>query len=136
MRSPNGTFDDYHTSEDNMSFVKAGAMAESRRVIERILTTAEQDRTLLNIEPDEELHLGRRGLYRAIGGQHDRGDSAELVQLTLLWALKLAYSDRSLLDSAEQSGKRFEAVVAAANALQRVGLLTEASSQPSRAVLN
>ena len=130
MRSPNGTFDEYHTSADNLSFLKPEAMADSLRIVERILTMAEQDRTLLNTQPYGEPQLGRRGLYRAVGGQHDRGGGAEFDQLTLLWVLNLADGDHSLLDIAEQSGKGFEAVVAAANALRDVGLLTDSSSQP------
>jgi aminopeptidase-like protein len=129
MRSPNGTFDEYHTSADNLSFVKPEAMADSLRITERILTMAEQDRTLLIVQPYGEPQLGRRGLYRAVGGQHDQGGGAEYDQLTLLWVLNLADGNHSLLDIAERSGKRFEVVVAAANALQTVGLLTDSSSQ-------
>jgi len=132
MRSPNGTFPEYHTSADDLSFVKPEALADSLRVVERILTIAEQDRVLRNTEPFGEPQLGRRGLYRAVGGQHDRGAGAEFDQMTLLWVLNLADGDHSLLDIAERSGKRFEAVVAAADALAKVGLLKGGDGEPIR----
>jgi aminopeptidase-like protein len=123
MRSQHGSFTEYHTSADNLSFVKSEALGDSLRVVDRILTMAEQDRTYLNTQPFGEPQLGRRGLYRMIGGQHSTGSSSEFDQMTLLWVLNLADGDHSLLDIAERSGCRFEAVAAAAEALKAVGLL-------------
>jgi aminopeptidase-like protein len=125
MRSPNGTFPEYHTSADDLTFVKDEALADSLRVIDRILSMAENDATPVNLEPYGEPQLGRRGLYRAVGGQHDRGEGAGFDQLTLLWVLNLADGSHSLLDMAERSGKRFEAVHAAAAALRSAGLLAD-----------
>jgi aminopeptidase-like protein len=42
-----------------------------------------------------------------------------------LWVLNLADGNHSLLDMAERSGKRFEAVHAAAAALRSAGLLAD-----------
>ena len=124
MRSPNGTFPEYHTSADNPCFVQADALLDSQRRLERILAMAEQDYVPLNLAPFGEPQLGRRGLYRAIGGEHASG--AEFDQLTLLWVLNQADGTNSLLDIAERAGKRFEAVAAAAAALSRAGLLEPA----------
>jgi aminopeptidase-like protein len=124
MRSPNGTFPEYHTSADNLSFVKPEALADSLRVLERLLAIAERDTLPRNLQPYGEPQLGRRGLYRAIGGQHDSGEGAAgFDQLTLLWVLNLADGKHSLLDMAQRSGKPFETVAAAADALDAAGLL-------------
>jgi aminopeptidase-like protein len=53
--------------------------------------------------------------------------------MTLLWILNLSDGSHSLLDIAERSGMRFEAVVAAANALRVAGLLADDHSQELRA---
>ena len=53
--------------------------------------------------------------------------------MTLLWVLNLSDGSHSLLDIAERSGTRFEAVVAAANALQVAGLLADHQLQELRA---
>jgi len=133
MRSPNGTFPEYHTSADDVSFVKPEALADSLRVAERILTIAELDCIPINTQPYGEPQLGRRGLYRAVGGQHDQGGGVAFDQMTLLWVLNLADGDHSLLDIAERSGKPFEAVAAAAEALRSVGLLTGERLIPAKA---
>ena len=127
MRSPNGSFPEYHTSADNPSFVRPDALLDSLRRLERILEIAEQDYTPLNLAPFGEPQLGRRGLYRAIGGEH--ADGAAFDQLTLLWVLNQADGTRSLFDIAERAGKRFEAVAAAAAALTAAGLLEPAAGR-------
>jgi aminopeptidase-like protein len=123
MRSPNGTFDEYHTSADNLDFVKAEALEDSLRVLERILDIGEKDVVPRNLYPYGEPQLGRRGLYRAIGGQHG-ADRSAVDQMSLLWVLNLADGTNSLLDIAARSGKPFEAIAAAADALREAGLVT------------
>jgi aminopeptidase-like protein len=133
MRSPNGTFPEYHTSADDLSFLKAEAMADSLRVLDRILMMAERDATPRNTHPYGEPQLGRRGLYRAIGGQHDKDDGSAFDQMTLLWILNLADGQHSLLDIAQRSGKRFEAVVAATDALREAGLIDDGAAEVTAA---
>ena len=129
MRSPNGTFPEYHTSADNLSFVRAEAMADSLATLLRIFDLAEADETWINTQPYGEPQLGRRGLYSMIGGQSSPGaTSATFDQLTLLWVLNLCDGRHSLLDIAERSGKPFAAVAAAAGALHEVGLLRPATA--------
>jgi aminopeptidase-like protein len=133
MRSPNGTFPEYHTSADNLSFIKPEALADTQRILERILMVAEHDKTFVNVQPFGEPQLGRRGLYRPVGGQGTGDNRSEFDQMTLLWILNLSDGSHSLLDIAERSGTRFEAVVAAANALRMAGLLADNHSQELRA---
>jgi aminopeptidase-like protein len=128
MRSPNGTFPQYHTSADDLSFVRDAAMAHSLRTLLAVIDLAEHDATWLNVLPYGEPQLGRRGLYTKIGGQATpSGVGAEYDQLALLWVLNLSDGRYSLLDIAERSGKPFAAIVAAAGALRDAGLLRRAA---------
>ena len=127
MRSPNGTFPEYHTSADNLDFLRPEALADSLERTLRIFTMAEQDYTPLNLQPFGEPQLGRRGLYRAVGGEHP--DEAAHDQLTLLWVLNQADGTRTLLDIAERAGKPFVSVVSAARALTAAGLLAPADGR-------
>ncbi|PYD59661.1 peptidase M28 [Novacetimonas maltaceti] len=123
MRSPNGQFAQYHTSADNLDFVTPAGLHASFGFIMDLVAMMEKDFHPISLCPYGEPQLGRRGLYRAIGG-HD-GDDPESAfdQMTLLWVLNLADGKHSLLDIAQRAGKPFPAVAAAAEALMRVDLL-------------
>jgi aminopeptidase-like protein len=66
-----------------------------------------------------EPQLGKRGLYRMIGGPKNGG----IQELPLLWVLNLSDSAHTLLDISCRSGLSFEAVKRAADALVEHGLL-------------
>ena len=117
MRSPGGTFAEYHTSADNPDFVQPDALADSLALLENIVDLIEHDRCWINTAPLGEPQLGRRGLY----------DTAA-DRLALLWVLNLSDGRHSLFDIAERSGRPFTAVVAAAAALRAAGLLTAGAS--------
>jgi aminopeptidase-like protein len=116
-RSPGGTFPEYHTSADNLTFVQPAALADSMRVLLRIIGMIEHDRKWRNTCPYGEPQLGRRGLYQ----MNEPGRLFD--QLTLMWVLNLADGGNSLLDIVERSGKPFESVAAAAAKLRDAGLL-------------
>jgi aminopeptidase-like protein len=120
MRSPNGTFPEYHTSADNLDFIRGDALAHSLDTLERIVAVIEGDGFYLNLSPKGEPQLGKRGLYRPIGGQKEAGG---FDGMALLWVLSLADGKHSLLDTAERAGMPFAAIRAAATALQEKGLL-------------
>ncbi len=117
MRSPGGTFAEYHTSADNPDFVRPEALADSLGVLTDIVDLIEHDEHWRNTAPYGEPQLGRRGLY-------DSGQD----RMALLWVLNLADGRHSLLDIAERSGRTFAAVAAAAAALAEAGLLVRASA--------
>ena len=83
-----------------------------------IVVVLENDRTYRNLSPKGEPQLGKRGLYRALGGS-DPG----VEQLAMLWVLNQADGTRSLLEIAERSGLSFPDVRRAADALATAGLL-------------
>jgi aminopeptidase-like protein len=118
-RSPGGTFPEYHTSADNLAFIKPHALADSLQLLLRIVDMIEHDRTWVNTCPFGEPQLGRRGLYNTTNADGVR----RFNQLTLMWVLNQSDGRHSLLDIAERSGESFSAVVAAAERLQEAGLL-------------
>ena len=75
--------------------------------------------TFVNLNPKCEPHLGKRGLYRMIGGNADAG----VDEMAMLWVLNQSDGKNSLLDIAERSGIRFETIRKAAEALLEHQLL-------------
>jgi aminopeptidase-like protein len=123
MRTPHGRFPEYHTSADNLSFVRPQSLAESFSRCVEIIGLLDGNRTLVNLNPKCEPQLGKRGLYGSIGGAAE-GRSRELA---LLWVLNLSDSENSLLDIAERSGLPFAAIDNAARDLESHGLVREKS---------
>lgn len=121
MRTPHGQYSEYHTSADNLDFVRPQYLAESLTQCLSVLHAIEHNKAYLNQNPKCEPQLGRRGLYRAIAGQQE-GNQRELA---LLWVLNLSDGSHTLLDIAVRSGLRFALIKTAADALHDSGLLRE-----------
>ncbi|MBA2484588.1 MAG: DUF4910 domain-containing protein [Nitrospira sp.] len=121
MRTPHSEYPEYHSSADNLDFVKADSLARSYTRCLEVLDLLECNRTYLNQNPKCEPQLGRRGLYRAIAGQQDK----QLKELVLLWVLNLSDGHHTVLDIAERAEVPFRRVHTAVEALLSVGLLTE-----------
>lgn len=118
MRSVWGTFPEYHTSADNLDFLKAEALSQSLKVCAGIIDVLENDHTYRNLQPYGEPQLGKRGLYRPTGGANPQQQI-----LARLWVLNLSDGQASLLDIAERSGLSFAEVLAAARVLRDAHLL-------------
>ena len=125
MRTPNGRFPEYHTSADNLSLVTSSSLGESLLQLLRVIQVFEENHPYLNLNPKCEPQLGRRGLYRQMGGVKD---AAAAKEMAMLWILNLSDGRHDLLDIAERSGVPFEQISRAADALQSAGLL-EATSR-------
>src|SRR5918994_4789251 len=117
-RMPHGAYSQFHTSADNLDFVRPETLAESLDMYLRVLDVLENDRTYVNLQPRGEPQLGKRGLYPSIGAQ---GVSAELMGR--LWVLNLSDGRNTLLDVAERANLPFGLVKNAAGALIDGGLL-------------
>jgi aminopeptidase-like protein len=120
-RTPYGRYPEYHTSADNLDFVRPEVLEGSLQTYLAVIDVLEGNRRYLNLNPKCEPQLGRRGLYRTIGGD----DVGRARELALLWVLNLSDGHHSLLDVAERSGVSFTAIRQAADALLEVGLLRE-----------
>jgi aminopeptidase-like protein len=118
MRSVWGTFPEYHTSADNLEFLKPAQLAGSLRVCAEIVDILEQDLRYVNQSPYCEPQLGKRNLYRSTGGESPPEETS-----ARLWVLNLADGEHSLLDMAERSGLHFSAIYDEAQVLSQNGLL-------------
>ena len=119
MRSVWGTFPEYHTSADNLDFIRPEQLAESLHVCLSILDVLENNRRYRNLNPYCEPQLGRRNLYNSTGGGHTIGEDIN----ARLWVLNLSDGEHSLLDIAERSGMSFPLIRDAAHLLRDNGLL-------------
>jgi aminopeptidase-like protein len=119
MRTPNGRFPEYHTSADDLEFVKPAALADSFAKCRRVIDILEGNERYVNQNPKGEPQLGRRGLYWPRAGQHQ----LPAQEFALLWVLNLSDGNHGVLDIAERSGLGFEVVRKAADALLASGLL-------------
>jgi aminopeptidase-like protein len=119
QRSQFGNFPEYHTSGDNLDFIGPEHLASSYRTICAAIDIIENDRRLRNTQPKCEPQLGRRGLYKAIGGDKD----APKKSMAFLWVLNLSDGGRSLLDIAERADMPFAMIAEAARLLEEKELL-------------
>ena len=120
MRSVWGTFAEYHTSADNLDFIRPEQLAESLTICAAILELLENNRRYLNLKPFCEPQLGKRDLYRSTGGEPI---GAEIN--ARFWVLNFSDGEHSLLDIAESSGLPFSAISDASKILRSSGLLSE-----------
>jgi len=127
-RTPHGRYPEYHTSADDLGLVRPESLADSLDAYLRVVQVLEGNGRYLNTSPRGEPQLGRRGLYRAMGGMPDPG----LAQMAMLWVLNWSDGKHDLLEIAEKASLPFEAVRSAAEALEKSGLLLPAP-EPSPA---
>ena len=121
MRTPHGKYPEYHTSGDNLSFVQPQYLEESFNYCWQALTLLENNKTFLSQNPKCEPQLGKRGLYKAMGGDSEGANR----EMAMLWVLNLSDGHHSLLDAAERSRMPFDVLCEAAEILHNHGLLKE-----------
>src|ERR1700685_2660445 len=117
MRSVWGTFPEYHTSADNLDFIRPGKLAGSLRVCAAVIDVLEGNRRYCNLNPFCEPQLGRRNLYAS-------GPGSEEAISARLWVLNQSDGEHSLLDIAQRSGLSFPVLLEAAELLRQNGLLS------------
>ena len=113
MRSKHGQFPQYHTSADDPDFVDAAALGDSLATVLSAFEVLERDGRYRNLNPFCEPQLGRRGLYRAMGGSQQVAQ----LQMAMLWVLNQSDGRASLLDIAQRAGQPFDLVREAADLL-------------------
>lgn len=125
MRTPHGKFPEYHSSADNLELMDPASLAHSLMTCLSAFYVLENNRWYCNQNPKCEPQLGRRGLYRSMGGNRDE----KLQEIAMLWVLNLSDGEHTLLDIAERSGLAFGTVHDTASLLLRHGLLKEVPAQ-------
>jgi len=123
-RTPHGQFPQYHTSADNLEFVRAESLGESLATYLAVLRVLEGNHAYLSQNPKCEPQLGKRGLYSALGGR----TSSPTNEFALLWVLNMSDGSHSLLDIAEKSGLKFGVLQNAAELLVDHKLLQRVSA--------
>lgn len=117
-RTPNGQFPEYHTSADNLDFVRPESLEDSLSKALAIIEILEHDDLYVNLNPKCEPQLGRRGLYASKGGT-----VPPEFQMAMLWVLNLSDGRHRLIEIAERAAMSFTTILDAANALRDAGLL-------------
>jgi aminopeptidase-like protein len=141
MRTPYGQFDEYHTSGDNLDFIKSEFLQDSFEKYSKIVEFLEVENTIndkktnnisnlfdhstrseiryMSLNPKCEPQLGKRGLYRMIGGQkeHDFDD------VSIFWILCFSDGNFTLNEISHRSGINFEKLKKTANLLCEKNLL-------------
>lgn len=118
MKSPPGTFAEYHSSADNLDLVRPEFLADSFAQCLDIIHVLECDGVYASLNPHCEPMLGKRGLYGAVGGTERKQ-----IELAMLWVLNYGDGKHTLLDIAAMAGMPFADVHDAAMLLFRNGLL-------------
>lgn len=118
-RSQYAQYPEYHTSADNMDFVKPKYLEESFATALSIINVLENNCIYINEMPKCEPQLGARGLYGSPAGN----------EMALLWVLNMSDGSHSLLDISELSGLPFDAVCSAGKLLHQYGLLKKTSDR-------
>jgi aminopeptidase-like protein len=121
-RTPHGCYPEYHTSADNLDFVRPEALANSFMTYLAVVELLETNRKYVNMQPYGEPQLGKRGLYHTLGGISD----AKTEEMAMLWALNLSDGAHDLLDIAERAQLPYPLIRQVALRLQEHKLLEEA----------
>ncbi len=130
MRTPHGQYPEYHSSGDNLEFIHPEYLEQSFFVCMNAIAVLEKNRTYQSLNPNCEPQLGRRGLYRAVGGQAE-GAKREMA---MLWILNLSDGTHSLLDIAERANISFEIIASEAKILCDHHLLQEVQGEQRKTV--
>ncbi len=117
-RTPHGEYPEYHTSADDLSFVKPAELVDAYTAVLEIIDVLENDRVYRNLNPYGEPQLGKRGIYPTTGGRN----ASEAV-MAMLWTLGYSDGSTSLLDIAQVAGMGFSDIRAAAATLAGAELL-------------
>jgi aminopeptidase-like protein len=120
-RTPHGCFPEYHTSADNLDLVAPRYLAESLARYLEVIDVVENDRRYVSTNPKCEPQLGKRGLYRALGGT----PNLAATEMALFWVMNLSDGQHGLLDIATRADTPFATIREAAAMLRAHGLLEE-----------
>ncbi|HVL57649.1 MAG TPA: DUF4910 domain-containing protein [Burkholderiaceae bacterium] len=128
MRTPYGCYPQYHTSADDLDFIRPESLAATLAVCRDVLARADLVATWRNLQPFGEPQLGRRGLYDSIGGENDK----KTAQMALLWMLSYSDGEHSTLDISELSGLPLDVLHRAAGRLRDADLLAPTDRPAAR----
>ena len=142
MRTPYDMFDEYHTSEDNLSFMNKKCLADSllkyllviekleknftdinpkKNILEKKISK-QNDPVYENLCPKCEPQLGKRKIYEGIGGVKKQNLLKQ--KKAIQWILNLSDGTNSLRDIQKRSGLEYEILLEMAELLKNKKLLS------------
>jgi aminopeptidase-like protein len=126
MRTPYLEFSEYHTSSDNLEFVKKEKLEDTYKKYISIYDILENNKKYVNLNPKCEPQLSKRGLYHDIHIILDLETKDKfLLESAILWILNLSDGKNSLLDIAIKSNIKFSIIKSAIDSLKNCGLVKE-----------
>jgi aminopeptidase-like protein len=114
-----GEYPEYHSSDDAPALVRPERLEGALEALREAFEILEHNACHRSLAPFGEPQLGRRGLYRALGGHADPGP----LQRAMLWVLSMSDGSADLLAIAQRSGLPFARLHEAAQLLGRHGLI-------------
>lgn len=114
MRSAPSKFDEYHTSADNIEFMHQPSLKESHDICVKFVSMLEKNQKYKNLYPKCEPQLGKRGIYRKVGGQKANSNT----QTAMKWILNYSDGNHDIFQIADLSGMSIEDLSYAANILE------------------
>jgi aminopeptidase-like protein len=127
MRTPYRKFEEYHTSADDLMFIKKDSLGDSFNKYLETIMIFDHDAKYLNTNQKCEPQLGKRGLYRNLGFRRtdETSNDTEQQELAMFWILNLSDGNNSLFDIAKTSQIPFSTIDQVANLLNEKNLLTK-----------
>ena len=139
MRTPYGNFDEYHTSGDDLNFVKSENLQDTFEKYCKIVDLLEREQSItdtnisdseksdetdlskkyISLNPKCEPQLGKRGLYRMVGGQKE----SNIDELSIFWIMCFSDGNHSLKYISNRSGIDLDKLEKTANQLYEKNLL-------------
>ncbi len=119
MRTPDGEFAQYHTSGDDLEFMKPEYLANSFKKCCQIVEIFENDASFINLYPLGEPRLDKHGLYKSLPADTDMKKLQQAIQ----WVLNFSDGTNSLFDVAVRSQMDFSVIHNAASELAKCGLI-------------
>ena len=114
MRSAPSKFNEYHTSADNIEFMHQPSLKESHDVCLKFVNFIEKNRKYKNLYPKCEPQLGKRGIYRKVGGQKVNSNT----QTAMKWILNYSDGNHDIFQISDLSGMSIEDLCNAADILE------------------
>ena len=99
MRTMYGEYPEYHTSADNKDLICFDAMENSVIKFTDIVYLMENNHKYLNLFPNCEPQLGKRGLYPSLGSQKDKSEEVK----AMVWILNYSDGKHDILDIIQKS---------------------------------
>lgn len=119
MRTRYRKYKEYHTSDDNKSFISFDAMQESVEKYLEVIEVIEKNRIYINQSPFCEPQLGKRGLFPTEALQKEVHEFVNAA----LWILNLADGTNDLISISNKSKINFDVLSNVAEKLLENGLI-------------